>query len=91
MTLLRLFVTISLKKIGKIDFNKQDDYGVHSLNNNTCMGLVIYLCLNTNPLISLIPRKASNSRHLLSCGTIGSEGLTLCFHFEFLNQIPYVL
>ena len=27
----------------------------HSLNNNTCMGLVISLCLNTNPLISLIP------------------------------------
>ena len=27
----------------------------HSLNNNTCTGLVISLCLNTNPLISLIP------------------------------------
>ena len=27
----------------------------HSLNNNTCMGLIISLCLNTNPLVSLIP------------------------------------
>ena len=29
----------------------------HSLNNNTCMGLVIPLCSNSNPLISLIPPK----------------------------------
>ena len=27
----------------------------HSLNNNTCTGLVISLCLNPNSLISLIP------------------------------------
>ena len=42
----------------------------HSLNNNTCTGLVTSLCLNANRLISLIPRMASNFRHLLSCGTI---------------------
>ena len=28
----------------------------HSLNNNTCTGLVISICLSTNPLISLIPK-----------------------------------
>ena len=42
--------------------------------NNTRMGLVISLCLNSNHLISLItpppPQTASNFRHLLSCGTI---------------------
>ena len=30
---------------------------VHSLNNNTSTGLDISLCLNANPLISLIPLK----------------------------------
>ena len=38
----------------------------HSLDNNTHTGHVISLCLNENPLISLIPRMASNFRHLLS-------------------------
>ena len=45
----------------------------HSLDNNTHTGHVISLCLNANPLISLIPRMASNFRHLLSCGTMGDE------------------
>ena len=27
----------------------------HSLSSNTCAGLVVSLCLNTNPLISLVP------------------------------------
>ena len=40
------------------------------MNSNTRMGLVICLCSNSNNLISLIPRTASNFRHLLSCGTI---------------------
>ena len=44
----------------------------HPLENNTRTGLVIYLCFNANLLISLIPPKASNFRHLLSCGTIAS-------------------
>ena len=30
----------------------------HSMNNNTRTGLVIYLCLDTNPLISLIPHES---------------------------------
>ena len=38
----------------------------HSLDNNTHTGHVISLCLNENPLISLIPRMASNFRHLLN-------------------------
>ena len=44
----------------------------HSVNNETRMGLVISLCSNSNHLISLYPRTASNFRHLLSCGTIDS-------------------
>ena len=43
----------------------------YSLNNNTRTGLAISLCLNVNPLMSLIPRMASNFRHLFSCGTVG--------------------
>ena len=39
----------------------------HSVNNNTCMGLVIFLCSNSNHLVSLIPRTDSNFRHSLSC------------------------
>ena len=50
MTLLRLSVTISLCKINEDDLNERDD----SLSNNTQTGLVISLCLNANPLISLI-------------------------------------
>ena len=55
MTLLRLLVTIDLRKINEDDLNERDDYVVPSLNNNTHTGLVISLCLNANPLISLIP------------------------------------
>ena len=33
------------------------DYDAHSVNNNTRMGLVISLYLNSNHLISLIPPK----------------------------------
>ena len=50
---------------------------LHSVNNNTCMGLVISLCSNSNHLVSLSPTKApsppqtaTNFRHLLSCSTI---------------------
>ena len=45
----------------------------HSLINNTSMGLIVSLCSNTNPLVSLIrppPGITSNFRHLLSCGTM---------------------
>ena len=42
-----------------------------SVNNNTDMGLVIPLCSNSNHLISFNTlQTASDSRHLLSCGTI---------------------
>ena len=41
----------------------------HSVNNNTPMGLVIFLSSNSNNLISLIPPTASDFRHLLSCDT----------------------
>ena len=54
MTLLKLFVNISSRKINENDLNEMIIV-CHSLNNNTCTGLVICLCLNANPLISLIP------------------------------------
>ena len=71
MTLLRLLATISLHKINGDNLNERDDFGVpFSEKQYMRRGLVISLCLNTNPLISLIPRMASKFRHLLSCGTI---------------------
>ena len=45
MTLLRLFVTISLRKINEDNLNEMITV-CHSLNNNICTGLVIFLCLN---------------------------------------------
>ena len=46
----------------------------HSLKNNTNMGLVISLCLNTNPLISLIPPNGLKFQTcFVSCGTIESS------------------
>ena len=49
MTLLRLFVTISLRKINEDDLNEQDDYDVpFSEQQYTNGGLVISLCLNAN-------------------------------------------
>ena len=47
-----------------------DDYDVPITEQR--MGLTISLCSNSNHLISLTPRTASNFRHLLSCGTIVS-------------------
>ena len=57
MTLLKLLVAISLRKTKEDELNERGDFGVpfYSLNNNTRTGLVICLCLNANPLISLIP------------------------------------
>ena len=40
MTLLRLFVTISLQKINEDGLNEQDDYGVSFSEHNTRTGLV---------------------------------------------------
>ena len=43
----------------------------YPVDNNTRMGLVIFLCSNSNNLISYYPPNCLNFRHLLSCGTIG--------------------
>ena len=37
--------------------SKLDNYGAHSVYNNTRMGLVISLCSNSNQFITLIPPK----------------------------------
>ena len=53
----------------------------HSVKNNTRMGLVTYLCSNSNHLISLIsPQTVSNFRHLLSCGTVEKVPLVLMIY-----------
>ena len=52
---LETFVTISLRKINEDDFNEQDDYGVPFSEQQYITGLAISLCLNTNPLMALIP------------------------------------
>ena len=48
----------------------------HSLDNNTHKGHVISLCLNANPLSSLIPQMASNFRLLLNGDEAFSKGPT---------------
>ena len=77
MTLLRLFLTVSLqRKINEDDLNERDDYGVpfsEQQYTNTRTGFVVSLCLNANRWISLIPPNGLNFRHLLSCGTVGSN------------------
>ena len=64
----------------------------HSVNNNTCMDLVIFLYSNANHLISLIPPKtASNFRHLLSCGTIDEVCQhKIIFYVGHLQIVIYV-
>ena len=57
----------------------------HSLNNNTCKGLVISLCLNTNHLLSLVPLNHSNFRHLLSCGIMDCDFLIVVSGLQFLE------
>ena len=54
MTLLRLFVTICLRKINEDDLNEQDNYGVPLSEQQYTHGSC-YISLNANPLISLIP------------------------------------
>ena len=55
MMLLRLFVNTRLRKINDDALNKGHDYGVPFSEQQYMPGLVIYLFLNANPLISLIP------------------------------------
>ena len=50
----------------------------YSVNINTRMALGISFCSNSNHLISIIPRTASNFTHLLSCGTI--EAMKIVHH-----------
>ena len=59
---------------------------LHSVNNNTRMGLVISLC--SNHLISLIPpQTASNFGHFLSSGTIENPmSLERCNLKIFISQ-----
>ena len=62
------------------------DYGVHSVNNNTRMGLVISLCSNSDHLISLIPLKlppilAFTQLWHCSQPPEATELITFCFRF----------
>ena len=52
---LETFVTIRLRKVNEDDLNKRNDYGVPFCEHQYTTGLVVSLCLNANPFISLIP------------------------------------
>ena len=60
MTLLRFFVTISLRKINEDDLNERDDYGVPFSEQQYTHGSCYIFRLNANPLISLIPPNGLN-------------------------------
>ena len=63
--------TINLaKKFKKNNISQLNDYDEPLCQQRYMHGLVIFLCSNSNHLISLIPRITSDFRHLLSCGTI---------------------
>ena len=53
--LLRLFVTVSLRKINEDNLNERDNYGVPFSKKQYTYGSFISLYLNINLLISLIP------------------------------------
>ena len=55
--LLRLSITNNVTKMTEDNVSQLGDYGAHSVNDNTLMGLVISLCSNSDHLISLIPPK----------------------------------
>ena len=55
VTLLGLSVTISLRRINQDNLNEQDDYGKPFSEQQYMHGSFKSLCLNTNPLVSLIP------------------------------------
>ena len=55
MTLLELFVTISLRKINQNNLNERYDYGELFSEQQYTVGLHISLCLNKNTLVSLLP------------------------------------
>ena len=70
--LLRLFVTVSLRKINEDNLNERDNCGVIFSKRQRTHGPFISLCLNTYVLISLIPPNCLKFWHLLSCDTIES-------------------
>ena len=58
------------KKMKKDNISKLNDYDEPLCQQRYMHGLVIFLCSNSNHLISLIPGIASDFTHLLSCGTV---------------------
>ena len=74
MTLLELFVTISLHEMKQDNLNERDGCGVPFSEQQY---------IHMSYFISLIPRMASNFRHLLSCGTIGASFITGRRQFYF--------
>ena len=85
MALFRLFVTISLQIINGDNLNGRDDCFVHSLNNNTCTSSVTFLCLNINPLISLIP-PPPESRRILNIHLVVALETSYSISVEKLNE-----
>ena len=57
-------------------FNQLDDNDEPFSEQQYMHGSSLFVCFNSNPLISLIPpppKTTSNCRHLLTCVTIGDE------------------
>ena len=60
----------------------------YSVNNNTRISLVIFLC--SNQMISLFPQTASNFRHFFSCGTTASDVSQVCSPEGNIENFIYV-
>ena len=76
MTLLRLFVTVSLQNIDEDDLSERDDYGVpfsKQLYTHGCCYISFFKCTSFDQSDTPRPRTASNFRHLLSSGTMESH------------------
>ena len=53
-------------------FSQVDDYGEPFCEQQYMHESCLFVCSNSDPLISLIPQTASNFKHLFSCGTVVS-------------------
>ena len=92
MTLLRLFVTISLRKVNEDDLNERDNYGMpfyeQQYTHGSCY-ISLFKCkfFDQSDPPPPPPRMASNFRHLLNCGTIASNNFISISYRKFLFNL----
>ena len=73
VTLLRIFLTVSLQKINENNLNERDDYGVAFSDQQYRHGsyyISLFKYKSFDQSDPPPPQITSNFRHLLSCGTI---------------------